>query len=124
MGSGSCSSSCYNFVGNQNDPSKSILNAFPLCVATVSEAMQLFANSVASRLGASDAVSRSTSDMNAIITMRLSRRADDIVTMNISMSANGNYPASCSYTYGVRSGFGSFGSLTSMQDWLVTELRK
>jgi hypothetical protein len=124
MGSGSCSSSCYNFVGNQHDPSKSILNDFPLGVGTVAEAMQLFADSVAARLGASDAVSRSSSDMDAAITMRLSRRADDVVTMNLRMGANGNYPVSCSYTYGVKSNFGSFGSLVSLQEWIVTEIRK
>lgn len=124
MGTGACSSSCYNFVGNQNDPTKSILNDFPMCVGTVAEAMQLFANSLATRLGASDPVSRSSSDMDATITMRLSRRADDVATLQLRMAPYGNYPVSCTYTYGVRKGTGSFGSLGSLQDWLVSELRK
>jgi hypothetical protein len=124
MGTGACASSCYNFVGNQNDPTKSILNDFPLGVGTVAEAMQLFANSLATRLGASDPVSRSSSDMDAAITMRLSRRADDTVKLQLRMAPYGNYPVSCTYTYGVGTGTGSFGSLGSLQDWLVAELRK
>lgn len=124
MGTGACSSSCYNFVGNQNDPTKSILNDFPLCVGTVAEAMQLFANSLATRLGASDPVSRSSSDMNATITMRLSRRSDDVVKLQLGMSPYGNYPVSCIYIHGAATGADSFGSLGSLQDWLVSELRK
>jgi hypothetical protein len=120
----SCGSGCYNFVGNQCDPSKSILNEFPACVGSVSEAMQMFANSLATRLSASDPVARSSSDMDATITMRLSRRADDVVTLQLRMSPYGNYPVSCTYTYGVGTGKGSFGSLGSLQDWLVSELRK
>jgi hypothetical protein len=124
MGTGACSSSCYNYVGNQYDPTKSILNDFPLCVGSVAEAMQLFANSLATRLNASDPVSRSSSDMDATITMRMSRRADDVVKLQLRMAAYGNYPISCTYTYGVGTGTGSFGSLSSLQDWLVAELKK
>ena len=121
---GPCPSSCFNYVGNQYDSTKSILNDYPLGVGSVAEAWQLFANSLATRLGASDPVARSSSDMDATITMRLSRRADDTVKLQLRTAVYGNYPVSCIFTYGVISGTGSLGSLISLQDWLVSEQRK
>ena len=124
MGTGPCSSSCYNFVGGAYDPSKSILNEFSMSVSTIAEAWRVFADDLASRLGASDPVVRSSGDMEATITLRLSRRADDVAKMQLRAAAYGSYPVSCTFTYGIYSGTGSFGSLASLQDWLVTELRK
>lgn len=119
-----CPSSCYNYVGNAYDPTKSILNDFPSCVNTVAEALAYFARSLATRLGASDPVVQSTSDMFGIITLRLSRRADDIASIYLTLTSSGNYPVQCNLTYGVDKSGATFGSLASMEDWLVTKLRK
>ena len=111
-------------MGNAYDPSKSILNDFPSCVGTVAEALEVFARNLASRLGASDPTVQAPSDMSATITLRLSRRADDVATMNLILTSGGNYPVRCNLTYGVSTSSGTFGSLVSMQEWLVVKLRK
>ena len=119
-----CPSTCYNFVGNANDPARAILNEFPLSIQTVAEAMHLFATSLANRLGVTAPVVKSTGDFNATLLIQMSPRVDDTATVLLQFGAIGSYPVTGVITYRNNPRRASFGSLVDLQDWLVFELVK
>jgi len=120
---------CYNFTGCCGDnagaaSAGSILNEFPLSVQTVAQAFSIFTERLRKRVGATEAtISTRSGSSDFTIVLRFGRGAYSTAIVELTL-AGGRYPVSCTYTRGVSSGSGMFGTQDDLLTWLVDRLSK
>lgn len=89
----------------------------------MSQAMRLVADSITERVGGKGVIVKSTSEIDFVVTMRLSRDVASLVTITFRYAQKITYPVQVDYTYGADSGSASFGDVNEVIEWLAERLK-
>jgi len=121
--SGSCAAECFNPLFPSQGVSGNVLDNFPLYIQTCGQAMGEFGNALKASIPANSVVTATTNNGTTFsLAIQIDPRTTAAAVISF-LNLRGDFPITCTYTKGDRTGTSSFLELSQALAWLVKNLR-